>query len=195
MIEATRGVARHLLNVVARRRVSRTSKLDVAESSRINYRRIRTGPGTLMVADRAVLDSDIYSYLPSSLLSVGARSFVGGAELHCAGRIIVEDDVLIAWGCMIMDHNAHSTSRRERRNDVTDLVAGREKDWSVVRVGAIRICCGAWVCARAIILKDVTIGEGAIVAAGSVVTKDVLPYTVVAGNPAEPVPGLSAELS
>ncbi len=48
----------------------------------------------------------------------------------------------------------------------------------------IRIGNGAWIGAKAIILKGVTIGEGAIVGAGSVVTRDVAPYTIVAGNPA-----------
>ena len=42
----------------------------------------------------------------------------------------------------------------------------------------------AWIGFNSIILKGVTIGEGAIVGAGSVVTKDVPPYTIVAGNPA-----------
>lgn len=42
----------------------------------------------------------------------------------------------------------------------------------------------AWIGFNAIILKGVTIGEGAVVGAGAVVTKDVPPYTVVAGNPA-----------
>jgi len=41
-----------------------------------------------------------------------------------------------------------------------------------------------WIAYRAIILPGVTIGEGAVVGAGSVVTKDVEPYTIVAGNPA-----------
>lgn len=45
----------------------------------------------------------------------------------------------------------------------------------------------AWIAYRAIILPGVTIGEGAVVAAGSVVTKDVDAYTVVAGNPARPI--------
>jgi len=44
---------------------------------------------------------------------------------------------------------------------------------------------GVWIGARAIILPGVTIGEGAVVAAGSVVTKDVEPFTVVGGNPAK----------
>lgn len=49
----------------------------------------------------------------------------------------------------------------------------------------ITICNGVWIGARAIILPGVTIGEGAIVAAGAVVTKDVEPWTVVGGNPAK----------
>ncbi len=44
---------------------------------------------------------------------------------------------------------------------------------------------GAWIGAAAIVLPGVTIGEYSIVGAGSVVTKDVEPYTVVAGNPAK----------
>jgi acetyltransferase-like isoleucine patch superfamily enzyme len=48
----------------------------------------------------------------------------------------------------------------------------------------IRIGRGAWLGARVIILKGVTVGEGAVVGAGSVVTRDVAPYTLVAGNPA-----------
>lgn len=50
--------------------------------------------------------------------------------------------------------------------------------------GEIVIGDRAWIAYRAIILPGVTIGEGAVVGAGSVVTKDVEPYTIVAGNPA-----------
>ena len=55
-----------------------------------------------------------------------------------------------------------------------------------------------WIAYRAIILPGVTIGEGAVVGAGAVVTKDVEPYTIVAGNPAKVInkrnPDLSYEL-
>ena len=50
---------------------------------------------------------------------------------------------------------------------------------------AITIGDGVWLGARAIILPGVTIGEGAVVAAGAVVTKDVEPWAVVGGNPAK----------
>lgn len=48
----------------------------------------------------------------------------------------------------------------------------------------VKIGDGAWVCMHALILPGVTIGEGAVVAAGSVVTEDVRPHTLVMGNPA-----------
>ena len=48
----------------------------------------------------------------------------------------------------------------------------------------IKLGDSAWIAARAIVLPGVTIGEGAVVAAGAVVTKDVEPWTVVGGNPA-----------
>ena len=51
----------------------------------------------------------------------------------------------------------------------------------------ITVCAGAWVGARAVVLPGVTIGENAVVGAGSVVTKDVPPNTVVVGNPARPI--------
>ena len=53
--------------------------------------------------------------------------------------------------------------------------------------GEIVVSDRAWIAYRAIILPGVTIGEGAVVAAGAVVTKDVKPYTIVAGNPAKVV--------
>lgn len=46
---------------------------------------------------------------------------------------------------------------------------------------------GAWIGMRAMIMPGVIIGEGAVVASGAIVTKDVAPYTIVAGNPAVPV--------
>ena len=54
----------------------------------------------------------------------------------------------------------------------------------------IHICSKAWIGTGVTLLKGVTIGEGAIVAAGSVVVKDVPPWTVVGGNPAQIIKNL-----
>jgi acetyltransferase-like isoleucine patch superfamily enzyme len=82
-----------------------------------------------------------------------------------------------------MDHNAHSLVFDERKNDVRDWIHGR-KDWSNVQKKTVIIRNKAWIGARAIITKGVTVGEGAIVGAGSVVTRDVPSWTIVGGNPA-----------
>lgn len=46
---------------------------------------------------------------------------------------------------------------------------------------------GAWIGMRAMLMPGLTIGEGAVIASGAIVTKDVAPYTIVAGNPAAPI--------
>lgn len=64
-----------------------------------------------------------------------------------------------------------------------------------VKGGPVTIGDRAWIGYRAMILPGVTIGEGAIVAAGAVVTKDVAPYAVVGGNPATVIGERSPDLT
>jgi len=106
-----------------------------------------------------------------------------GTILDCAQEIVLEDDVILSYDCILADSDNHSLRLSDRLNDVRNWKAGHH-DWSKVAMGPIRIRRGAWVGARACILKGVTIGEGAVVGMGSVVTRDVDPFTVVAGNPA-----------
>jgi galactoside O-acetyltransferase len=90
-----------------------------------------------------------------------------------------------------MDNDAHSLLWEERKNDVRDWKKGldenkigRYKNWENVKKAKIEIKDKAWIGFNSIILKGVTIGEGSVVASGSVVTKDVPDFTLVAGNPA-----------
>ena len=84
--------------------------------------------------------------------------------------------------------------RKDIDDELADLRHGRSlsasKDWGFVNTKPIKVCNDAWIGMNVIILKGVTIGEGAIVGAGSVVTKDVPAWTVVAGNPARVVKSL-----
>jgi galactoside O-acetyltransferase len=71
-----------------------------------------------------------------------------------------------------------------RMSDLTNLLDGR-KDWTHVPITPVKISSKSWVCFGATILRGVIVGEGAVVGAKSVVTRDVEPWTVVAGNPAK----------
>jgi acetyltransferase-like isoleucine patch superfamily enzyme len=125
-------------------------------------------------------------------LSVGERTFVGNSTIVIASRVEIGDDVLIAWGCTIVDHDSHALRFSDRKDDASDWYRG-QKDWSKVSIKPVTIKDKAWVGLNAIILKGVTIGEGSVVAAGSVVTQDVAPYVLVAGNPARLVRELTPD--
>jgi acetyltransferase-like isoleucine patch superfamily enzyme len=130
-----------------------------------------------------MLQTKIVFEREQAALSVGDRTFIGLGLLSIAERIIIGNDVMLAWGVTVTDHNSHSINFTERSQDVLDWKQDK-KDWSSVPTTTVTIKDKAWIGFNAIILKGVTIGEGSIVGAGSVVTKDVPPWTIVAGNPA-----------
>lgn len=119
-------------------------------------------------------------------VTIGDRCFIGRSHLVCYRKIDVGNDVIISWGVTIVDHNSHSLYWEQRKDDVSNWARGI-KYWTDVRSAPVKIQDKVWIGFNAIILKGVTIGEGAVVGAGAVVTKDVPAYTVVAGNPARPI--------
>lgn len=147
----------------------------------------------LTIGDNTVLNCQAVFETPAGEIIIGNNVFIGGSQLICRSKIVIEDYVFIAWGCTIYDHDSHSMDYRERQNDIhqqiDDLRNNRDfiesKNWSVVKSAPITICKNAWIGMNCLILKGVTIGEGAIVGAGSVVTRSVSPWTVVGGNPAK----------
>ncbi|GGE55706.1 transferase family hexapeptide repeat protein [Pedobacter psychrotolerans] len=156
----------------------------------------------LIIGDNSMLDCQITFESTEGKVIVGNRSFVGNSHLISRNKIEIGNDVFIAWGGYIYDHDSHSLDYRERQNDITDQLldykAGRSfitnKNWSVVNSKPIIICDHVWIGMNCLILKGVTIGEGAIVGAGSVVTKDVEPWTIVGGNPAKKIKDIPLEL-
>jgi acetyltransferase-like isoleucine patch superfamily enzyme len=158
------------------------------------YVDVRGSRGTITVGDECTLQGLLVVENDAAEIRVGNNVFIGSATvLDCATRIELEDDVLLSYQCLLIDSNNHSNDASLRRNDQPDVKYGRPYNWKAIPSAPIRICRGAWIGARAIILKGVTVGEGAIVGAGSVVTKNVEPYTIVAGNPARVVRRLQGQ--
>jgi acetyltransferase-like isoleucine patch superfamily enzyme len=112
-------------------------------------------------------------------LRIGNRTFIGhNVTITCNRQIVIEDDVLIAGNCKVSDYDGHPTLMEKR-------IAGCAPDLQDIQ--PVRICRGAWIGFGAFILKGVTIGEGGIVGANSVVAHDVPPRCVVADSPARVV--------
>lgn len=159
----------------------------------LNLRNIKNNKIYLVIGDNTMLSCQITFESKEGQIVIGNNSFIGSSQLICRDKITIKNNVFIAWGCCIYDHNSHSLDFKDRQNDITqqleDYKKGlnfiENKNWDVVKSSPILIKSNAWVGMNCIILKGVTIGEGAIVAAGSVVTKDVPDWTVVGGNPAK----------
>lgn len=107
-----------------------------------------------------------------AVIQIGNNVGMSGCTVSAHRSVIIGNYVLIGSGALITDSDAHALEAIERRCGK----GGQSKP--------VMIHDDVFIGARAIVLKGVTIGQGAIVGAGSVVVKDVPPFTVVAGNPA-----------
>lgn len=140
--------------------------------------------GKLVVGADSIFAGRMAMDRPNAVIHIGPRTFVGKGLLVAAERIEIGADVLMSWGVTVIDHQSHSLDFAKRAQDVKQWLAGH-KDWSHVSIEPVRIGDKAWIGFGASILPGVNIGEGAVVGAQSVVTRDVEPWAVVAGNPAK----------
>jgi acetyltransferase-like isoleucine patch superfamily enzyme len=139
----------------------------------------------ISIGSYCLIEGCLVTETSTSQIMIGNNVYVGGGSLiDCVRSIVIEDDVLMSHGCILADSNNHSIKYSIRKKDLADWKKG-DHDWDTTTSMPIKIAKGAWIGMRAIVLKGVTVGEGAVVGAGSVVTNDVSPYTIVAGNPAK----------
>ena len=112
---------------------------------------------------------------------IGANVKVSSHTFICEG-VEIEDDVFIG-------HNVSFINDKYPRSTSAEGQLQTESDWEVIKTIVKR---GASIGTSCTILCGITIGEGAIIGAGSVVTRDVPAHTIVAGNPARPLRKLEA---
>lgn len=179
--------ARYILATLARLVLLRSLNIgSIGKGSRINFWRIRPcRDGVLTVGEQTMVRADMVYERNGASIKIGNRTFVGRGLFTIADRLEIGDDVMISWNVTIVDHNSHSLKFSERCHDVRMNAFQGVKLWDHIKIAPVRILDKAWVGFGSTILKGVTIGEGAVIGANSVVTKDVPPWSIVAGNPAK----------
>jgi acetyltransferase-like isoleucine patch superfamily enzyme len=131
---------------------------------------------------------------PGARVTLGEYVLMNGARIICDSEIAIGDYSLISWNVVLMD-NYRLPLNPSGRREALRAALQREHRRAEAEVPSLPIRIGAnvWIGFDCCIMPGVNIGDGAVVGARSVVTHDVAPYTIVAGNPARVVRAFKAE--
>lgn len=144
---------------------------------------------SIMIGNHGIISCTLYA-LCGGKIEIGDNIFIGTrTTIQAKEKIKIGNSVIISTGVDIIDNNNHPVEPEMRlkmsacRNYIDDELW----TWKYADSKAIIIEDNVWIGKNSVIMKGVTIGKGSIVALGAVVTKNVPPYTIVAGNPAKVV--------
>jgi len=184
------SIRRALMRVRLRNRCRLGHDSMVYEVDRI----LPTGGGreSIAIGDYTHVRGELFTF-PNGRIRIGDYCYVGEQTRIWAGdSISIGDRVLIAHLTTILDNATHPLDAAERHQHYrTILESGHPRD-VLLSPRPVRIEDDAWIGCSVVILPGVTVGRGAIIGAGSVVTTDVPPFSLAAGNPARVVRDLSA---
>lgn len=142
-------------------------------SKRRNSKLILEEDASFVLTGKAMIQSGAMIFVGrGKTLKIGRSTFTSNIKILAHDDITIGDNCIFGWECQIFSGDGHPIYQEE------SII---NKDVPVV------IEDNVWVGSRALILKGVRVGKGSIVAAGAVVTKDVPPNCIVAGNPAKVV--------
>ncbi len=154
-----------------------------------NYPSIRVAKDSkLVIGDHVLINSSnkhyhANMYAPVKILidrkgasvEIGNHTRIHGSCLHAYKRIVIGKNCLIAANCQIFDGNGHDVSFTDPSNRIN----------TTGKVAPVHIEDNVWIGLNVVILPGVTIGQGSVIAANSVVHKDIPPMCIAGGNPAK----------
>jgi acetyltransferase-like isoleucine patch superfamily enzyme len=143
--------------------------------------KIRIGSNTHILGSLTV-------WINAGVIEIGNHVFIGeDTRLFSAKKIVIGNRVQIAHSCNIFDNNVHSLDPELRHLEFIENTNRGLNKINDLREAEVIIEDDVWIGASCNILKGIHIGRGAVIGAGSVVTKNVSTYEVVAGNPARKI--------
>jgi acetyltransferase-like isoleucine patch superfamily enzyme len=141
----------------------------------INKGKIELGNSVFLNSypDGELYKTGLMAYFDSSLIKIGDNCSLNGTVIHARKAVVIGDNCMFGPGVVILDNDSHNTSidpvcRRTGKIAESPVILGNN----------------VWVGMRSIIMKGVHIGDNSIIAAGSIVTRDVPSNQLVGGNPA-----------
>ena len=156
--------------------------------------RSEQSPGVAIAHGASTYLGTMFDVGRSGHVTLGEYALVHGARIVCDQEIAIDDHALISWNVVLMDSYRLAFDpdlRREELRASADVWPRRLQGTAAAR--PVRIGRAAWIGFDSCVLPGVTVGDGAIVGARSVVMHDVEPFTIVAGNPARLVRRLTDE--
>ena len=144
--------------------------------------RIR-GPGLVIIDDGVHIDGRGYPVTPythskDAVIKIGAHSFLNNTRFGCRDQIEIGPFGILG--------DAHLSD-----TDFHSIEINRWSEDAIVLHSPIKIGQNVWIAGKSIVLKGVTIGDNSVIGPGSVVTNDIPPNCLAAGNPAKVIKSLT----
>jgi len=152
------------------------------------FARIRNAQGiseNIRIGASSVVSGELFLFRHGGSIDIGEWCYIGeGTRIWSSSSIRIGNRVLISHNVSVFDSLTHPINAARRHEQFMAIATKGHPESIDLGESPVVISDDAWIGANALILRGVTIGKGAIIAAGAVVTHDVPPNTIVGGNPA-----------
>ena len=150
-----------------------------------SFRRFHsTQSDALLIGRHCTLDHCQFSLGKSARISIGDQCYLTSVILMCESEIRIGNRVMIGWNSALADSDFHPIDPALRIQDAIALSPGNTTARPPIESKQIIIEDDVWIGPMVTILKGVTIGHGAFIEPGSMITRDIPANTRVGGNPA-----------
>jgi acetyltransferase-like isoleucine patch superfamily enzyme len=144
-------------------------------------------PQSITIGSNTHIRGTLYVYPYGNGIQIGSDCYIGERSRIVAGnKIHIGNSVLISHDVTIIDTDSHELNYIERDLSYKNMIKyGHPNNPGNVNTAPITIEDNVWISCKVCILKGVTIGKASIIGAGSIVTKDIPPFSLAVGNPAK----------
>jgi acetyltransferase-like isoleucine patch superfamily enzyme len=187
------SVFKRVVRYILARRFEHRYSCRIHESGRVlaMNRHVRN---SITVGANTHIRGELFTFGHGGRITMGSYCFVGeNSKLWSALELTIGDRVLIGHNTSIFDSDTHPLGATKRHKQYVDIITRGHPPEIDLREKPVIIEDDVWIGCNVVVLKGVRIGHGAVIGAGSVVTDDVPPRVVMAGNPARVIRELSPD--